>query len=316
MSNNDHLFTFRPTRETIVTVVDEPGEGVNEDTPAPERPWQGVRAMGSDLRFRNLKFEINLDGTMASSSVSVELRTDIWPHWLDEAIEAAVTADDAAESIPKLVARSDAAEDPEAARLIDEEISAAMFKELRASMRAITACAFALDSFYAAVKARSPQHPQQDSWDRKKPSRHSQVTETLRHHLKINNNRQAKDLKQRVSTVYKFRDWAVHPDSKYKEPVARDDIRASVDWHFLAFRANNATSAVGMTIALFDGLAAWIQNGSQELVTTASFMRERMNIILDEYESHPCLRRFPRVESVVKAIDNANRPATTGVSTE
>ena len=168
-------------------------------------------------------------------------------------------------------------------------------------MRATSACAFAIDGFYAAVKVRSPRHPQQDAWNKKKTSRHAQVTETIRHHLKIKKPAQARALKERVSATFKWRDWAVHPGSNYREPVLREDISSSVDWQFRAFSALNATAAVGMTIALFDGLVEFLPNGSEELARTYGFARLRMDLILDEYESPSCLPAFPRVESVKRA---------------
>jgi hypothetical protein len=110
---------------------------------------------GGDLRLSDIRIEFGPDG-LTPSSPKVDLRIDMWRHWLAEAVSAAI---EAAEIAPVI-----------SAELLESDTQAAcrlMIDELRASMRAITSAAFAIDAFYASVKARSPEHPQQAAWDEK-----------------------------------------------------------------------------------------------------------------------------------------------------
>lgn len=129
------------------------------------------------------------------SSPTVDLRLELWRYWLTEAVSAAIQA---AEIAPGLSAELLASDSEEAARLL--------INELRASMRAMTSAAFAIDAFYASVKTRSPEHPQQAAWKEKPPRRHQQVADTLRHHLRITKNDQSRELSKRVQEIFKFRD--------------------------------------------------------------------------------------------------------------
>ncbi|MCV7178787.1 hypothetical protein [Mycolicibacterium sphagni] len=139
---------------------------------------------GGDLRISEIRIEFGPHG-LVPSSPKVDLRLDMWRYWLIEAVVAAI---EAAGIAPGLSAELLASDSEEASRLVIDE--------LRASMRAITSAAFAIDAFYASVKARSPEHPQEAAWKEKPPRRHQQVAATLRHHLQITKNEQAKELKQ------------------------------------------------------------------------------------------------------------------------
>ena len=125
---------------------------------------------GGDLRISGVRIQVGVgaDGVVSSSSATVHLRTDMSPYWLAEGVSAAIAAE-VAQGIPSALAADDG-----------EEINRLMVAELRASMRAFTSSAFAIDASYASVKARSPVHPQQSVWHEKGTARNKQVAETLR----------------------------------------------------------------------------------------------------------------------------------------
>ena len=238
------------------------------------------------MRVSGLRLEFGLDGSLIpSSSFKLDTRFELWRYWLAEAVSAAVDAADAAAGLSAEVLESDS---DKAARLIANE--------LRVSMRAMTSAAFAIDAFYSSVKARSPEHPQQAAWKAKPPRRHQQVADTLRHHLRITKNDQSRELSKRVKEIFKFRDWAVHPGSRFTTPAYRDDLGVSVDWHFVAFRASNAVAGVGKTVELLDFLVAVLDRGSDELVEWKPHARRMMDQILDSYEATDKLRPIVRVE--------------------
>jgi hypothetical protein len=77
----------------------------------------GIRWFGGDnFHLANLTLKVADDGTALLEEVRVELRTDMWPYWLEEAIDAAVLASGFAEQIPALVEQRDAAYRPGTAR--------------------------------------------------------------------------------------------------------------------------------------------------------------------------------------------------------
>jgi hypothetical protein len=118
----------------------------DEQTPK----WRGVKVVGGDLRISDLKITFDDDGNITTGPVRTQIRTDLWPFWLEDAVEAAATACSLADQIPALDALldTDVPKEP-----INAEIDRLLFRELRASMRAITACAFAIDAFYAWSKS-------------------------------------------------------------------------------------------------------------------------------------------------------------------
>lgn len=112
------------------------------EEPLPQPTWQGVWSFGGDLQISDLSFAIGEDGTFTASTPTVRVRTDLWPFWLHDAVDAAEAAIRAAERIGPLIARLDAAgSDEDVRRPIREELTAILFRELRACMRTMTACA-------------------------------------------------------------------------------------------------------------------------------------------------------------------------------
>lgn len=218
------------------------------------------------LRIRALD-----DGTFDADPIVPHLRTDMWPYWLQEAIDAAVEARKHAVDIGKSAGD-------------EEAITRSMVLELRSSMRAVTSAAFAVDGFYAAIKARAGSHPHEDLWRQRRTSRHSQVFETLRHHLKMRNPGAGIARKQ-IQELFRYRGWAVHPGSKFKQVVYRADVDAGVDWHFAVFRADNAAALCRVAVNIIDVWVALMERGSPDVRAHQKAARDAMNSILDAYES-------------------------------
>jgi hypothetical protein len=264
----------------------------DETKAIPKRESRGVRAIGCDLRVSGLSFSIGLNGLPDRNAghATVEFRTDMWRFWLEDAIDAALAAAVFADQIPTLYERF------EAGNATDEDLDQLAIRELIASMRAISACAFAIDAFYASVKARSPKHPHQDMWHEKGTARHKQVADTFRVQLHVTDRQAVKEMKSRVSQVFRFRDWAVHPGSKFRPPLYRADLNVALDWHFTVFRRENAVNATAMTVQLIDSLVAVLDRGCKELAEQKQGARRAMDAILDRYESADILPDFQRVE--------------------
>lgn len=237
----------------------------------------GVRlTAGADLRLPAgaLRIKVDADGTVSADPVVPQLRTDMWPHWLFEAVGAAQIARDSAAEVAHLAALSDRDE---------EALDLALGSELRGSMRAITASAFAVDAFYASVKARSPAHPNQNAWRANRTPRYAQVFETLRYHLKLTPPG-ANEIRDRVKELFRFRDWAVHPGSRFREPVYRSDIGSGVDWHFAVFRGDNGVAAVAKTASMMDALVTALLRGHEELRQNYPTAKRAMTAVLESYD--------------------------------
>ena len=151
----------------------------DEDAPK----WRGIRTIGADFQISDFSFRLGDDGTFDADPPKVKLRTDMWPFWVEDAIDAVETACQVASQIPALVSQLDDA--GEQSNRLEAEIDQLMIRELRATMWAITASAFAIDAFYAMVKARCGPHPHEAVWRDKGTSRKKRITETLRYHLRI-----------------------------------------------------------------------------------------------------------------------------------
>jgi len=268
------------------------------------RVSRGIRSIGGgDVAIRNLTLKIGDDGAVSPEEPpTVELRIDMWPFWLEEAIDAAVLACNFAAEIPALVEQLESAEDPPS---IERDIDRFVISELKASMRAITASAFAIDALYTSIKERSPKHPDQDKWTQKRTARHKQVTETFRYHLRIKKAASVEQMKRRVSEVFRFRDWAVHPGAKFRQPEYRDDLNVALDWHYVAFRRENAVGATALTVSLLDSLVEALNRGSDELATMKQYARRRMDEILDIYEA---LDGFPPIGRAEPSVTTETTP--------
>lgn len=253
-------------------------------------PFRGLRLLGSEIRMRNSEIFTIENGSIVGHAPRFEVRTDMWSYWLEDAIEAASTACRIAEPIPALTESLDTAPDTAA---VEAEIDDRMIKELRASMRAITGSAFAIDGFYAMVKARRGPHPHAECWRKNGTSRKRQITETLRHHLRLNQTL-ANNLKICVSQVFVYRDWAAHMSSEFREPMYRSDAQIDVDWHFSAFRHTNAINAVRPSIIVLNDLVSVLARGGKELAACQSTSRKRMDAVLAAYASVPELPNLQR----------------------
>jgi len=243
---------------------------------------RGIRTVGGELQISNLSIMAGVDGEVTMGQPHAKLRTDMWPFWVEDAIEAADIACQMADQIPALVAQLDDA--GELKDQIEREIDGLTIRELRATMRAITASAFAIDAFYATVKARCGPHPDEEKWRDKGTSRKRCITETIRYHLKINPPN-VEAVKSCVAQVFTLRDWAAHMVVEFRDAVYRPDVEADVDWHFDAFRSQNAVSAVHYTVMILDYLVSILDRGGEELAKGCKPLAlERMDAIFRAYE--------------------------------
>jgi hypothetical protein len=250
---------------------------------------------GAQLRLPpgSLQIRVTDDGRVEMDPVSPELRVEMWPQWLREAVDAALAALDAHDALAAEVKALAGPTPP-----VDEQaLQDLLDHELRASMRAVSAAAFAVDAFYAGVQARSPDHPHRERWrtprtNGRRTSRHTIVFETLRYHLKIKP-LAATEYRRRIADLFRFRGWAVHADAKFKPAIEREDVDRGVDWHYVAFRAHNAAAAVGGTLQMLSALVDVFDRGSAEMQDWQPHAREALDAVIARYDREG---RLPRLQ--------------------
>lgn len=196
---------------------------------------------GMQLRIPEgaLQIRVDEDGSLSSPPVHFEVRLDVWPYWLDVGLEHALAA---------LHARGEL--EGRASEQTGQWTAELLEKECRAGMVAIASAAFALDALYASlVEAVSGFDELQAQWREKQTPRHARVFEALQRSFKMGNTgaRQASEV---VQTIYRFRDWAVHPPGDYRAPLHHDVLDVGVEWRFVAFSGVNASRAVRSAASL------------------------------------------------------------------
>ncbi len=203
------------------------------------------------------------DGNLTSSSTS-EVALDVWPMWLDVALEHAVQA---AQVRSELQAAVRAAGD---AGLEGETQAALMTAECQAGMVSIAAAAFALDNFYSAVRGFVPGIATLAAqWANANTARHRRISESLRRTFRVTNEG-AKSRRREVHEVFRFRDWAVHPPADFRAPLKHDLLDSGVEWRFVAFGASNAVRAAGTATAIIAQCIDAPRAGNDELVKWCS----------------------------------------------
>jgi hypothetical protein len=83
---------------------------------------------GAQLRVGNIRIRVAEDGGVEMDPIATQLRMDLWPQWLHEALDATAAALDAKAQVAAEVAKPTR----------DEHLADLLDLELRTSMRAIT----------------------------------------------------------------------------------------------------------------------------------------------------------------------------------
>jgi hypothetical protein len=182
-----------------------------------------------------LKVWIGDDGE-PTGSMSVELLVDVWQMWLDISIEHAEIAGQARRALELMVAGRPANER-------GSDVGRLLAEECRAGLVAITAAGFALDNLFSLVREFVPGIEQLESdWRSAKTARHRRISEALRRTFSIGN-AGAKELHQRVASVFRIRDLGVHPPGHFMAPMFHPVLDSGVEPRFVIFGAPNAVAA-------------------------------------------------------------------------
>ncbi len=216
---------------------------------------------GMHLRIPAGGLRIPLDGS-APPPVVVEVGLDTWDHWLAIARDHTRAAEAAHEQLLRVRGQDDS---NAKARVLEAEF--------RSGMQAISAQAFAVDAFYAAVMERLPKRPRERSSGQ--ATRYKWVAETLRRATKLDDEQFAR-VRDFLAQLFKFRDWAVHPPAEFSQPIEHEDLQVGVEWRFVAFSAKNARTFQNGSEDLLIGGLDRIRPGLPELEEWASGLKNRL----------------------------------------
>jgi hypothetical protein len=188
--------------------------------------WQTLRIPAGGLVLRLGGGGLQMD------PVVPELALEMWPHWFEIALRQARAA---RESHVQLLAARDS-QSTTTGQHLDEE--------LQNSIQTVTAMAFAVDAFYGSLVEQIELPPStKAAWAKDRTPRHARVLEAIRSASVLRND-QVRSLKRGLSSLFMFRDWAVHPPADFRRPLLHPDLQVGVDQRFLAFSSGNADRAV------------------------------------------------------------------------
>lgn len=224
-----------------------------------ESEYQGVKfPEGGELRIRNLQIVITEDGNAMMPPVTVEVRADVWHHWLSIAEGHARKAQELRDNNPGLAA--------------DPAFNVAITEELRESMVAIGAAAFTIEAFHTSVVQHLSErriHAQ---------SADGRVHQALVRGFRLTN-AQSKTERGNLRQVFRLRDRAVHPSAAFAVPIRHPVFPVSMDPKYVAFRCENALAAASYARALVTFCLDHPRANLSELVKWCEAMKARLTEI-------------------------------------
>ena len=164
---------------------------------------------------------------------------DVVPHWLGIALKHLQVAEEEHAQLS-----------PAWQEQANDKIARILEAEFMASMQAIMAAAISMDAFYARVKEHVIiPSPTLDAWRQKGTARYKQVYETIRRGFKVRKEALPK-VRDALKEIYRFRDFAVHPDPQLAQPLKHPDLGVGTEWRFVYYRFENAKGLVNFSLSL------------------------------------------------------------------
>jgi len=222
---------------------------------------------------------ISLDGSEVPP-VKFEVVLDTWRYWLNIAL---AHVDNAVRAHAELLAAHAAGDDPAKGSALEEEFTS--------SMQGISASAFSLEAFYASVNEHIPTDEElARRWAKNKTARTVRICETLIRAFKVTHPGRT-ILRENLAEVFKFRDYAVHPPARFREPIMHPDLGVGVEWRFISFSASGTITSSRVALSIIkqclhaprpehQELVKWSQNSVAKIDEMASEWEKRHGPLL------------------------------------
>lgn len=197
---------------------------------------------GMSLTIPSFSIQVGKYGELESDPVSLHVRFDVTPTWIqiakrhvDEALAAKARRDDAWKGN-------------------DEDAKAKSLElEFESSVQAIMAVAITWDALYAVLREHVIIPPAMaEKWRRGGTARYSQIAEVVRRGFSLKP-KGASQIRRNLKEIFRYRDMAVHPSGKIAAPILHPELDVGMEWRFVYFRAGNAEMAfIGAAGMLWD----------------------------------------------------------------
>jgi hypothetical protein len=233
-----------------------------------------TRGMGLRIPKGGFTIGVGPDGEV-NSSVRFEVLLDMGPYWYEVGLSHLVAAKAARYDL------SDAIE-----RQADEAKSMALEREFTAGMQVVVASATALDALYASVRDRAgiPDSLVQ-KWREKRTARPSQVAEVFRRSFAVKG-AGFRNLTRVLREIYRFRDLAVHPPSKFSEPILHPILDTGTEWRFVSFGFESAFNALRGSLAVAVQLANVPRAKDLAFRDYCAGLSDRLKPITEQWTAH------------------------------
>ncbi len=257
--------------------TDEGNNAVRQQ-PSPEPQPSGdvfvIKGMQLTIPPGGLALRFSEEGTIELANLTLHVGLDMCSHWLQIAYDHLQVAESNNRDVQLHLADSDG-----------EQLGIALEKEFSAAMQAITASAIAVDAFYAAVKERIQVPAELSSASKVKgTARYKQISEILRVAFSIGP-KSHQQVRATLKEVMRFRDWAVHPPAKIGAPVFHPELNKSTEWRFVAYRFQNAKSAVNVVLSLVAQLVTKPKEKYPRLQQYCDGLRRSMSPLVEKWEN-------------------------------
>jgi hypothetical protein len=158
-------------------------------------------------------------------SVRLQASLDVWPHWLEIAL---LREEEAHRARSSLMAAHGAGDRKARARNLE--------LEFQASLQGITAAAVCLESVYLAIL---PLIDKASPLARNATSKRTagQRIATLLETCFLHSTASAEVLHQACGELFRLRNWAVHPPSRFQDLVLHQELGTAVEWRFATYTA-------------------------------------------------------------------------------
>lgn len=199
--------------------------------------------------------QIGVDATGAPfSSVRIQVGLALYPVWAEIALDHLLKSQKARGSLTAAILAKES----------DDRKASYLESEFLHGMQSMTASATAIDSFYASVKkfASFPK-VELEAMRTNRTSRPDRIKETFRRVFRLSTVNTS-EIDKILTTIYRFRDWSVHPPADQRDPIFHSELNAGVEWRFVAFSSSNAKEALRGTLLLLSRMCAKGEDSQDE----------------------------------------------------